>query len=65
MRTLEIEASAATDNPLVLVGKRAKSSRAAIFTPSPSPFAADQIALAISEIGAISSGASRPSSTRR
>jgi histidine ammonia-lyase len=38
-RTLEIEANAVTDNPLVLRRGRARSSRAAISTPSrwPSP----------------------------
>ncbi len=52
-RTLEIEANAATDNPLVLVGADQIVS-GGNFHAEPVAFAADQIALAISEIGAIS-----------
>jgi len=51
-RTLEIEANAVTDNPLVLVGKELIVS-GGNFHAEPVAFAADQIALAISEIGAI------------
>jgi len=52
-RTLEIEANAVTDNPLVLVdGERIVSG--GNFHAEPVAFAADQIALALSEIGAIS-----------
>ncbi|MFB9224690.1 histidine ammonia-lyase [Paracoccus cavernae] len=52
-RTLEIEANAATDNPLVLtsVGQIVSGGN---FHAEPVAFAADMIALAISEIGAIS-----------
>ncbi|WP_347267642.1 histidine ammonia-lyase [Paracoccus sp. (in: a-proteobacteria)] len=52
-RTLEIEANAATDNPLVLtsVGQIVSGGN---FHAEPVAFAADQIALAIAEIGAIS-----------
>lgn len=52
-RTLEIEANAVTDNPLVLVGNDLIVS-GGNFHAEPVAFAADQIALAISEIGAIS-----------
>jgi histidine ammonia-lyase len=52
-RTLEIESNAATDNPLVLVGADQIVS-GGNFHAEPVAFAADQIALAISEIGAIS-----------
>ncbi len=52
-RTLEIEANAATDNPLVLVGANRIVS-GGNFHAEPVAFAADQIALAIAEIGAIS-----------
>ena len=51
-RTLEIEANAATDNPLVLVGADRIVS-GGNFHAEPVAFAADQIALAIAEIGAI------------
>ena len=50
-RTLEIEANAATDNPLVLTNGRIVSG--GNFHAEPVGFAADMIALAISEIGAI------------
>ena len=51
-RTLEVEANAASDNPLVLVGdKRIVSG--GNFHAEPVAFAADQIALAIAEIGSI------------
>lgn len=52
-RTLEIEANAATDNPLVLtsIGEIVSGGN---FHAEPVAFAADQIAIAISEIGAIS-----------
>jgi histidine ammonia-lyase len=53
MRTLEIEARAATDNPLVLV-ETGEIVSGGNFHAEPVAFAADQIALAISEIGAIS-----------
>lgn len=51
-RTLEVEANAVTDNPLVLVdiGRIASGGN---FHGEPVAFAADQIALAIAEIGAI------------
>lgn len=52
-RTLEIEANAVTDNPLVLTGEGLIVS-GGNFHAEPVAFAADQIALAISEIGAIS-----------
>ncbi len=52
-RTLEIEANAATDNPLVLVGADRIVS-GGNFHAEPVAFAADQIALAVAEIGAIS-----------
>jgi histidine ammonia-lyase len=51
-RTLEIEANAATDNPLVLVGVGEIVS-GGNFHAEPVALAADQIALAIAEIGAI------------
>ncbi len=52
-RTLEIEANAVTDNPLVLVDEQRIVS-GGNFHAEPVAFAADQIALAIAEIGAIS-----------
>lgn len=52
-RTLEIEANAATDNPLVLTEVDMIVS-GGNFHAEPVAFAADQIALAIAEIGAIS-----------
>ncbi|MBN8630008.1 MAG: histidine ammonia-lyase [Rhodobacterales bacterium] len=51
-RTLEIEANAATDNPLVLTGAGLIVS-GGNFHAEPVGFAADMIALAVSEIGAI------------
>ncbi|MFD2738921.1 histidine ammonia-lyase [Sulfitobacter aestuarii] len=51
-RTLEIEANAATDNPLVLVGADLIVS-GGNFHAEPVGFAADMIALAAAEIGAI------------
>ncbi len=51
-RTLEIEANAVTDNPLVLVDDALIVS-GGNFHAEPVGFAADQIAVAISEIGAI------------
>jgi len=50
-RTLEIEASAVTDNPLVLDGDQVVSG--GNFHAEPVAFAADQIAIAVCEIGAI------------
>ncbi|WP_316860944.1 histidine ammonia-lyase [uncultured Cohaesibacter sp.] len=50
--TLEIEANAATDNPLVLIDEDRIVS-GGNFHAEPVAFAADQIALALSEIGAI------------
>jgi histidine ammonia-lyase len=50
--TLEIEANAVTDNPLVLVGDGEIVS-GGNFHAEPVAFAADQIALAVAEIGAI------------
>lgn len=52
-RTLEIEANAVTDNPLVVpdIGRIVSGGN---FHAEPVAFAADQIALAIAEIGAIS-----------
>lgn len=50
-RTLEIEANAVTDNPLVLSDNQVLSG--GNFHAEPVAFAADQIALAICEIGAI------------
>lgn len=52
LRTLTIEANAATDNPLVLV-ETGEIVSGGNFHAEPVAFAADQIALAISEIGAI------------
>jgi histidine ammonia-lyase len=52
-RTLTIEANAVTDNPLVLV-ETGEIVSGGNFHAEPVAFAADQIALAISEIGAIS-----------
>jgi len=52
-RTLTIEANAATDNPLVLLATGEIIS-GGNFHAEPVAFAADQIALALSEIGAIS-----------
>ncbi len=49
--TLEIEANAATDNPLILDDGSAVSG--GNFHAEPVAFAADQIAIAVSEIGAI------------
>ena len=51
-RTLEIEANAVTDNPIVLVEENLIAS-GGNFHAEPVAFAADQIALAVSEIGAI------------
>ncbi|MGV0911801.1 histidine ammonia-lyase [Martelella sp. FOR1707] len=50
-RTLEIEANAATDNPLVLFDDSVVSG--GNFHAEPVAFAADQIAIAVCEIGAI------------
>lgn len=50
--TLEVEANAVTDNPLVLVDK-GRIVSGGNFHAEPVAFAADQIALALSEIGAI------------
>jgi histidine ammonia-lyase len=50
-RTLEIEANAVTDNPLVLADNSVVSG--GNFHAEPVAFAADQIALAVCEIGAI------------
>ena len=52
-RTLEIEANAATDNPLVLT-RADEIVSGGNFHAEPVAFAADQIALAIAEIGSIS-----------
>ncbi len=52
-RTLEIEANAVTDNPLILTEKEMIVS-GGNFHAEPVAFAADLIALALSEIGAIS-----------
>lgn len=52
-RTLEIEANAVTDNPLVLIGE-GRIVSGGNFHAEPVGFAADQIALALAEIGAIS-----------
>jgi histidine ammonia-lyase len=49
-RTLEIEANAVTDNPLVITAGIVSGGN---FHAEPVAFAADQIALALSEIGAI------------
>ena len=51
-RTLEIEANAVTDNPLVLV-EEGRIVSGGNFHAEPVGFAADQIALAVAEIGAI------------
>jgi histidine ammonia-lyase len=51
-RTLEIEANAVTDNPLVLA-ETGEIVSGGNFHAEPVAFAADQIALAIAEIGAI------------
>jgi len=51
-RTLEIEANAVTDNPLVLV-ESGRIVSGGNFHAEPVGFAADQIALALAEIGAI------------
>jgi histidine ammonia-lyase len=51
-RTLEVEANAVTDNPLVLVNEGLIVS-GGNFHAEPVGFAADQIAVAVSEIGAI------------
>lgn len=51
-QTLEVEANAATDNPLVLVGADLIVS-GGNFHAEPVGFAADMIALAVAEIGAI------------
>jgi len=52
-QTLEVEANAVSDNPLVLVAE-GKIVSGGNFHAEPVAFAADQIALAIAEIGAIS-----------
>ena len=52
-RTLEIEANAATDNPLVLT-ETDRIVSGGNFHAEPVAFAADQIAIALAEIGAIS-----------
>jgi histidine ammonia-lyase len=52
-RTLEIEANAVTDNPLVIT-QTGDVISGGNFHAEPTAFAADQIALAIAEIGAIS-----------
>ncbi len=51
-RTLEIEANAVTDNPLVLADE-GRIVSGGNFHAEPVAFAADQVALALSEIGAI------------
>jgi histidine ammonia-lyase len=51
-RTLEIEANAATDNPLVLI-EADRIVSGGNFHAEPVAFAADQIALAVAELGAI------------
>ena len=51
-RTLEVEANAVTDNPLVLVAE-GRIVSGGNFHAEPVGFAADQIAVALSEIGAI------------
>ncbi len=51
-RTLEIEANAVTDNPLVLV-ETGRIVSGGNFHAEPVGFAADQIALALAEVGAI------------
>ena len=66
-RTLEIEANAVTDNPLVLSDNSVVSG--GNFHAEPVAFAADQIAIAVCEIGAIATeggmGSSTTSTTRR
>jgi histidine ammonia-lyase len=52
-RTLEIEANAVTDNPLVIV-ETGEILSGGNFHAEPVAFAADQIAIALAEIGAIS-----------
>ena len=52
-KTLEIEANAATDNPLV-IAESGRIVSGGNFHAEPVAFAADQIALALAEIGAIS-----------
>ncbi len=52
-RTLEIEANAVTDNPLVLV-EEGRIVSGGNFHAEPVGFAADQIALALAELGSIS-----------
>jgi histidine ammonia-lyase len=51
-RTLEVEANAVTDNPIVLV-EEGRIASGGNFHAEPVAFAADQIALALAEIGAI------------
>jgi len=51
-RTLEIEANAVTDNPLILIGENRIVS-GGNFHGEPVAFAADQMAMAIAEIGTI------------
>ena len=51
--TIDIETKAVTDNPLVLVGEN-KIVSGGNFHAEPIGFAADQIALALAEIGSIS-----------
>ncbi|WP_216665436.1 histidine ammonia-lyase [Pseudoruegeria sp. HB172150] len=51
-RTLEIEANAVTDNPLVIV-EQGRIVSGGNFHAEPVAFAADQIALAVAEIGSI------------
>jgi histidine ammonia-lyase len=51
-RTLEVEANAVTDNPLV-IAETAEILSGGNFHAEPVAFAADQIALAVAEIGAI------------
>ncbi len=51
-RTLEVEANAVTDNPLVLVGE-GRIVSGGNFHGEPVGFAADQVAVAVAEIGAI------------
>ena len=56
-QTLEIEANAVTDNPLVIIGNgrdKGEILSGGNFHAEPVAFAADQCALAISEIGSIS-----------
>ena len=51
-RTLEVEANAVTDNPIVLIDE-GRIASGGNFHAEPVAFAADQIALALAEIGAI------------